>query len=71
MFPILHPRLTTNQRLKADYKYSLLSRKAFAEQLGVPVETLKAWLRPTSNVGFRKAPEIAAKWADYMWSPPV
>lgn len=58
--------MTANERIKAAYKRSGLTRAQFAAACYFPEGTLKNWLRPSDNAGYREAPEYAAYWAEHV-----
>ena len=58
--------MTTNERVRKAHERLGLSRKDFAEKMGVSVDTIHSWLRPEGGAAHRPAPEMAAKLAERL-----
>jgi len=58
--------MTTNERIWNVHVRLDLTRKKFAERMGVSLDTVHAWFRPEDNAGYRLAPEMAARLAERL-----
>ncbi len=52
---------TSNEQIRDTIRQYELTRQQAADLLGVSLHTIHNWLRPESNVAFRKAPPYAAE----------
>ena len=52
---------TSNELIRETIRKHGLTRQLAADLLGVSLFTIHNWLRPESNVSFRKAPPYAAE----------